>query len=163
MTRPAPRARSRPATGAVLLAVLAAAAASLAGCSSAVQVDAAPEGADPVCAAVFAALPDEVAGGERRDTTSQGSSAWGEPPVVLRCGVEVAGPTSDPCQVVEAPDGTSVDWVVSEPQGGRVVWTTYGRTPAVELSMPDVADVTAAAPLDVAEAVALVEQQRACT
>jgi len=153
--RPAPRQRTALAAGALL--------ASLAGCSSAVQVDAAPEGADPVCAEVFQALPDEVAGGERRETTSQGSSAWGDPPVVLSCGVEVAGPTSNPCQVVEAPDGTSVDWVVAEPEDGRVVWTTYGRTPAVELSMPEDADVTAAAPLDVAEAVAVIEQQRACT
>ena len=153
MTRPAP-----------LRAALVAAAllGALTGCTSAVQVDAAPDAAEPVCAEVFQTLPEEVAGAERRETTSQGSAAWGEPPVVLRCGVEVPGPSTDPCQVVEAPDGTAVDWVVAEPEGGRVVWTTYGRTPAVELSMPDLPEVTTAAPLDVAEAVTAIEQQRAC-
>ena len=154
MTRPAP-----------LRAALVAAAAlgALTGCTSAVQVDAAPDAAQPVCAEVFQTLPEEVAGAERRETTSQGSAAWGDPPVVVRCGVEVPGPTSDPCQVVEAPDGTAVDWVVSEPEDGRVVWTTYGRTPAVELSMPDLPEVTTAAPLDVAEAVTAIEATRACT
>jgi hypothetical protein len=64
---------------------------------------------------------------------------------------------------VEDPDGTSVDWVVRDPRGGRSTWVTYGRVPAVELSMPADGAVVNAATLDVGAAVSALPQQRACT
>ncbi|GGC12641.1 DUF3515 domain-containing protein [Cellulomonas carbonis] len=147
------------------LAVLASA-----GCASAVPVEVAPYAADPLCAEVVLALPDELDGMPRRDTTSQATVAWGEggAPVVLRCGVEPPGPTTDAC--VAADDGTtSVDWVLveGEPRAdGAADWTftTYGRSPAVEVFLP--ADVAASRStsflIDLGPAVSRVEQTRAC-
>jgi hypothetical protein len=145
-----------------LVAVLAAVAAGVAGCSSAVDVTPGPDAADPACAKVVASLPRTVAGLSSREVTAQGAAAWGDPPVVLRCGVAPPGPSTD-CQHVESPDAPAVDWVVHEPRAGRVRWVTYGRVPAVELSMPADGGVVNAATIQVAAAVAATAQRRACT
>lgn len=115
----------------------------LAGCASAVATTAGPHATDPVCAQVVLATPDELSDLERRDTDAQATTAWGDDSgaVVLRCGVEPLGPTTDRCETVEAPDGTSVDWVVvaSEPDdeaGSDWTFTTYGRVPAVQVLVP---------------------------
>lgn len=106
----------------------------LAGCASAVPVEAAPEAADPLCAEVMVSLRsgslDELADRPRRDTTAQSTAAWGDPPVLLRCGVPTPGPTTDACVRVDG-----VDWVLDD-SGERPVFTTYGRVPAVEVSFP---------------------------
>ena len=116
----------------------------LTACTSTVATTAAPYATDPVCAQVVLATPDELAAGlKRQDTDAQATTAWGDEAgaVVLRCGVEPLGPTTDRCQTVEAADGTSVDWVVvasdpdDEASSDRTV-TTYGRVPAVQLEVP---------------------------
>jgi hypothetical protein len=141
----------------------------LSGCSRAVAVEAAPQGWSKACAEVYTALPDGVAGLDRRETTAQGAAAWsggadGEV-VVLRCGVEPldALETAGGCTAVESPGGGTVDWIPGEPLDGRVIWTTYGRTPAVALEMPADEAVTSSATIDVAPAVALVEKDRSCS
>jgi hypothetical protein len=110
---------------AVVLVVL------LAGCTSAVDTEAGPDAADPRCAEVRGNGFDELADRPRRETNAHSTAAWGEPAVVMRCGVEPPGPTTDACVGV---DGT--DWVLTEP-GGRAVFTTYGRVPAIEVTLPD--------------------------
>ncbi|WP_199425118.1 DUF3515 family protein [Actinotalea solisilvae] len=156
----------RGATAVASLAVVAA----LGACSSPVVVPAGPDAADPLCASVVLAVPDELAGMPRLDTSSQATTAWGDraAPVVLRCGVEPPAPTTDPC--VDADDGTTqVDWVaVAGPEDatGAAPWTfvTYGRDPAVEVRVP--AEVTSSRStsflLDLGAAVSLVEQTREC-
>jgi hypothetical protein len=94
--------------------------------------------------------------------------AWGDPadPVVLRCGVEPPGPTTDRC--VNADDGeTSVDWINvpgDEREDGSWLFTTYGRAPAVEVVIPAAVTETSSTSfvLDLGPAVAKVEQTRAC-
>jgi hypothetical protein len=117
-----------PFTAAVLLA---------AGCSGpeAVVVDPAPTASDPVCAEVLLLAPVELGGLARRPTTSQATRAWGDPPIVLRCGVVPPGPSPERCVRVTSPDGDVVDWLAIE---GSQAWTfvTYGRTPAVEVLVP---------------------------
>src|SRR5690606_21634264 len=113
----------------------------LGGCAQPVQVPVAPHAPDPVCAAVVLALPDEVEAGQRRTTSSQATAAWvpddGGEPVVLRCGVEPPGPTTERCVAVELVDGTSIDWVsVADDATGQWVFTTYGRVPAVGVTIP---------------------------
>ena len=142
----------------------------LAGCAPAVVVPPADAADDPDCARVVLALPDELGGLRRVETTSQATTAWGEPtrPVVLRCGVEPPEPTTDPC--VDADDGTTqVDWVArsGEPrEDGSADWTfvTYGRDPAVEVRVPAEVAGTGSTSflLDLGPAVALVEQTREC-
>jgi len=117
--------------------------ATTAACSSAVSVPVAAHGADPVCADVVLALPAELASYPRRSTSSQATTAWGDPaaPIVLRCGVEPPGPTTDRCVTATDHAGRSVDWIAIEGPtgaGGGATWTftTYGREPAVEVTVP---------------------------
>jgi hypothetical protein len=140
----------------------------LAGCTGAVPVEVAPYAADPLCAEVVLALPRDLGGLARLGTTSQATVAWGDPadPVVLRCGVEPPGPTTDRC--VNADDGeTSVDWITvpgDEREDGSWLFTTYGRVPAVEVVVPASVTETSSTSfvLDLGPAVAKVEQTRAC-
>jgi hypothetical protein len=113
------------AAGAVLIA-----AAGLAACAGTVAMEAAPEADDPACAAVSVRLPDTIAGQERRWTDAQATGAWGDPAaVLLTCGVAVPGPSELACQTVEG-----VDWLVDESEAPKYYrFTTFGRTPAVEV------------------------------
>jgi hypothetical protein len=151
--------------GAVLTAVLAA-------CSNPVPVPVAPYAHDPMCARVVLDLPRSLEGLERLPTGSQATVAWGDRahPVVLRCGVEPPIPSVDHC--VTADDGTTaVDWlaVPDEAVGAtedEVPWTftTYGRSPAVEVRVPAavVQSRSTSFLVDLGPAVAQVEQTRSC-
>lgn len=156
-------ARRLPAAAGLVLA--------LAACAPGVSVAEAPHGADPVCASVVLALPDRLGDLPRQRTTSQASAAWGTAaaPVVLRCGVEVPGPTTVHCVSVETPDGPSIDWlaVADDPAAqGTTDWTftTYGRDPAVEVRVPgSVASTRSTSFLDqLGPAIAQVKPTRAC-
>ncbi len=90
------------------------------------------------CTSLIGDLPHRVSGLRRRDT--QGSAlgaAWGDPAIVLRCGVGTPKgyQQTSPCQRVNG-----VDWFVPEDQiadqGSDVVLTTIGRKPAVEVAVP---------------------------
>lgn len=141
--------------------------AALSGCAHAVAAQVAPNATDPVCASVVLAMPDSLGDGlPQRDTTAQATTAWGEPtdPIVLRCGVEPLGPTTEHCETVETPGGPSIDWVVVENDDNSWTFTTYGRQPAVELHVPaTVARERATSFVDLlGPAVAVTEQVRSC-
>ena len=109
----------------------------LAGCSQPLVVPPATYAADPDCARVMLAMPTVVGGLDVRGTTSQATAAYGsEDPIVVRCGVEPPGPTLDSCVAVDAETGTQ-DWLIVE---GDDVWTatSFGRSPAVEVTIPKV-------------------------
>jgi len=138
----------------------------LAACAPTVPVTVAPYATDPVCASVVLSLPASLGTGlDRVDTDAQATAAWGEPraAVVLRCGVEPLGPTTERCESVTTPHGPTVDWVVVEDDGDWT-FTTYGRVPAVELVVPEpVATARSTSFVDLlGPAVALTEQQRSC-
>lgn len=112
------------------LAASAAAGLVLSGCSPAVDVAPAKDAANAACAPMMLALPDAIGEAKLRKTNSQATAAWGDPSlVVLRCGVNVPGPTTDRCVTVNG-----IDWVIKE---GDPVWTltTFGREPATEILM----------------------------
>ena len=89
-----------------------------AGCSSAVPVSPATHATDPDCAALILATPDSLGDGlGRRNTTAQATTAWGDPAIVLRCGVEPPGPTTERCETVSSADGPSIDWLVVQDDG----------------------------------------------
>lgn len=142
----------------------------LAGCSTPVTVPAAPFASDPVCAEIVLALPVTLGDLERQETTSQATAAWGDrsDPVVLRCGVEPLAPTTDRCLTV-ADGETSVDWVAvpgDQDDTGSAPWrfTTYGRSPAVEVLVPAsvTTDRSSDFLLDLGPAVSAVGQTRTC-
>jgi Protein of unknown function (DUF3515) len=118
--------RQRP----VLLAV--GAVACLAACSGPVAVDDAdltPELAD-ACHALIDSLPETVADQERRDVDGHYGAAYGDPPIILRCGVDRPDQLMTICMKVEG-----IDWFLGESDDGAMV-TTVGRTPAVQLDVP---------------------------
>lgn len=59
-----------------------------------------------------------------------GVAAWGDPAIIARCGVTPPGPTTLECIAVD-----SVDWIV-EPLTDGMVFTTFGRDPAMEVIVP---------------------------
>lgn len=103
-------------------------AAGLAGCSTTVHLEPAADANDPACASVSVLLPDTVGGYERVWTDAQATGAWGDPTVVLRCGVEPPAPSDLVCTTLGG-----VDWLVLEQEEERQRLVTYGREPAIEV------------------------------
>ncbi|GAA4178519.1 DUF3515 family protein [Gryllotalpicola koreensis] len=136
----------------------------LAGCTPTVAMDAAPHANDPKCASVTVVLPDSVAGQKEDYTDAQATGAWGNPvKVQLRCGVAPLGPTTKPCITV-ASGQDSVDWVLTnDPDDKVLTYVTYGRTPAVEVTIQHgtggVSDANVLP--DLAQAVASIPQSKA--
>ena len=128
--RSAERARTPTRTLATLFPALALfASIALTGCTPTVPLEAATDATDPVCAAVVVELPTTVADQAQRETDAQGTAAWGTPAtVLLHCGVPTPGPTTDRCFGIDG-----VDWVQDDSDTPRNRYTTYGRTPAVEV------------------------------
>ncbi len=115
----------------------------LTGCSATVSMKPAPEATTVACAGVVVRLPAQVAGLMRRETDAQGTGAWGNPvAALLRCGVPVSGPTTQPCFTFGG-----VDWVARSSSATRVVFDTFGRSPQIETvvdgSRVNAADVVA--------------------
>ncbi|MDP9222233.1 MAG: DUF3515 domain-containing protein [Actinomycetota bacterium] len=102
------------------------------GCSDQVTAKL-PAGADdPACTQLGAALPKTLLKQDRRatDPSSPALAAWGDPAIILRCGVETPGPTTDQCTTVNG-----IDWV-ARPLTDGYDFTTYGRTPAIQVLVP---------------------------
>lgn len=108
------------------------------GCAGAVDVappdDLSPT-AEQACADLATALPETMSEQERRETDpgSALTAAWGDPAIILRCGVRrpaALQPTSEVTSV------NGVDWFVEELTRGYL-FTTYGRQAYVELTVPD--------------------------
>lgn len=104
------------------------------GCTSAVR--AVPfDGADSrVCRELADRWPSTVADQPQREVAIESDTvaAWGDPPIIARCGAPVPGPTTDQCHDVDG-----IDWVSTPLEDGAVVrFTTYGRDPAIEVLVP---------------------------
>ena len=85
------------------------------------------------CAALLASLPDEVDPGVTRrpvEGDDGRTAAWGDPPVVLQCGVAESDRPEEPAQV------NGVLWSVRD-IGAGYRWTTQDRVPAVSVDVPD--------------------------
>ena len=114
------------AAGAIVLAGL------LSGCAATVALSPAADATSAKCASVVVLLPDTVSTLAQRETDAQGTGAWGEPPdIVLRCGVAVPDPTSK--LVCVTVDG--IDWLRNDAKAPVFTFTTYGRDPAVAVTI----------------------------
>ena len=116
--------------GALLLGL-----ASLSACGRQVDV-APPESPAAICGSL--PLPETVAGAARRPTSGgDGTGAWGEPPITLRCGVArpVALTATSQLLVVDG-----VGWLPIEGSGGAafvaVDWPTSTEPTYVEVIVP---------------------------
>jgi hypothetical protein len=98
-----------------------------------VQASAGDESVRAMCAALMAALPDEIDPGvSRRAVTGDATrtAAWGDPAVTLECGVPVPDRPDQPAQV------NGVVWSVRD-IGAGFRWTTSGLAVPVAVDIPD--------------------------
>ena len=152
--------RQRPALrNAGAVACLGVVAALASGCGSGrVQVEAPrPHGPDAAaCSRLVRALPDRLAGQRRRavEGASGFAAAWGDPAIVLRCGV--AKPRGfDRFATCQETNG--VGWFIPEEQmtgaPRPITMTTIGRVVYVEVRLPTEHWPPAAAMVDLASAI----------
>jgi len=120
-----------PAAGAALSG-MACAALALSACTSAVGVSPAPRASSAACAAASRHWPATVGNQPAVDTSSSSRAvhAWGDPAIIARCGVDPPEPTTEDCVAVD-----DVDWI-AHPLSDGTRFTTYGRSPAVEVLVP---------------------------
>jgi hypothetical protein len=106
----------------------------LAGCGSELSVDTYPTTPHTKvdCGGLFADRPVKVAGQKDRRVKGENAAAWGDPAIILRCGVEKPaklGPASR-CDMVDG-----VGWF-SETTADGYVFTTIGRKFYVSVEVP---------------------------
>ena len=137
--------RQRPA----LLAV--GAVACLAGCGGGpVPVDSPtlPRAAATACSALIEALPGTVGDEQRREVDGRFGAAYGDPPILVRCGVSRPAELMTDCLSVNG-----VDWYFQgEGKQDRIAWTV-GREPVVQVRIPARYGVSADPLVDVGPAV----------
>jgi hypothetical protein len=97
-----------------------------------------PSAGDPACTSLISRLPQRLLGAPRGSTGLAGVAVWGDPAIVLRCGLVPPGPSTKPCIGVDG-----VDWLFSEDKD-TYYFDTFGRRPAVELTIPSSIDRTTA-------------------
>ncbi|MGQ0631699.1 MAG: DUF3515 domain-containing protein [Sporichthyaceae bacterium] len=110
-----------------------------------------PPTAQQACAALATQLPERIDGDARREVepASPTTAAWGEPAVIMRCGVP------RPAALVATSflnTVNGVDWFLEELPGVRR-FTTAGRALFVEVSVPFEHDPVIGPLVDLAAAV----------
>lgn len=101
----------------------------LTGCTTDVPMEPALDANNPACADVIVRLPSSVDNLDRRYTNAQSTGAWGDPAsVLLYCGIEPSGPTTDSCVTVNG-----VDWIIDDSRAPLFRFEAYGRSPGVEV------------------------------
>nr|WP_258562679.1 DUF3515 domain-containing protein [Nocardioides sp. MAH-18] len=90
---------------------------------------------DRACRDLVAALPASLAGQDSVEVEgdTEHGAAWGDPPIVLTCGVDALDISdAPPCTVVDG-----VGWVVPDEGGDETVFTADGYRPRVQVVVPD--------------------------
>ena len=149
----------------VLLAMAAAVGLLLTGCAGGgtVAVEPAENASDPACPSIVLNLPETISEGdvqlEKRKTSAQATGAWGSPTaVIMRCGVPEPAPSSATCTTVE-----DVDWVNVAVEGTTYTFVSYGRTPAVEVTLDNTRASAIAALSAISPTMQRTEQYSQCT
>lgn len=131
----------------------------LPGCAGDVPLDAAENANDPACADVTVRLPSTVAELGKRTTNAQATGAWGDPAgVLLYCGIEPMGPTTQECVNVNG-----VDWIIDDTRAPLYRFEAYGREPGLQVIVDSEKASGTAAVLDLSAVVKELPQVRQCT
>jgi Protein of unknown function (DUF3515) len=103
------------------------------------------------CRTLVDRLPDEVAGADSRPVQPANSLAasWGDPPIVLRCGVAKPAELRPSSHCTEI---NGVGWFAERATRGYI-FTTIGRAAFVEVTVPSEYEPPAAPLIDLAGAV----------
>ena len=136
----------------LLIALALAATLATASCASELSVDEYPTEPDTAvnCKGLFADRPLKVAGQDNRLVKDGNASAWGDPPIILRCGVEKPadlGPASR-CDMV-----ADIGWFTESTSDGYL-FTTIGREFYVSVEVPRDYEPEADALTDLADSIA---------
>ncbi|RKR73648.1 DUF3515 family protein [Frondihabitans australicus] len=133
----------------------------VAGCTSTVSLTPAARANTVGCAGVVVRLPSSLEGLSARSTNAQGTAAWGSPAsVLMTCGITTPKVSDLACYTVGG-----VDWLVTQTGAGDkdAVYTTYGRSPGVQVVVDTKAVPTASNVLfDVASAVKTLPKTGSC-
>ncbi|MDO4241387.1 MAG: DUF3515 domain-containing protein [Microbacteriaceae bacterium] len=142
------------------LAAAAAALFALTACGAGpVPMKAAEDANNPACANVTVRLPDTVGALKKRSTNAQATGAWGDPAVVLlRCGLPVSAPTTQPCVNVNG-----IDWIVDESKAPNYRFEAYGRDPGLEVLVDSTKTSGTDALLELGSAISQLPQTRQCS
>ncbi len=121
----------------------------LSGCSGGLYDFSTDPGTSTACRALVTSLPATVADQPATPVDSARVAAWGDPRIVLRCGVRQPAelqPTS------RCDDVDGIGWFTQKRDGGRL-FTTIGRDPDVSVEVPAGYRPAGTALVDVADAV----------
>ena len=123
----------------------------LSGCAGSVDVDEYPtvKGTEIDCKALLADVPRQVAGQKNADVPRRVAAAWGDPAIILRCGVEKPDALTPSSQCFEVSD---VGWLAETTADGYL-FTTIGRAFHVSVEVPKTYDPAADALADLASSV----------
>lgn len=123
-----------------------------------VAMDPAVNANDPACAETIVRLPDVVADLDRRRTNAQSTGAWGSPEsVLLYCGIEPSGPTTDSCVNLNG-----IDWIIDRSNEPLYRFEAYGRNPGLQVIVDSEQVSGTAALMDLTLAVSMLPQERQC-
>jgi hypothetical protein len=91
--------------------------------------------AGAACPKLMSALPFELAGeaSRRVRSTTPYAYAWGDPPIVLRCGVPAPAGFVVGAGVIQI---NGIQWYVDTSDPAAAVWTTVDRPVGVEVRVP---------------------------
>ena len=134
---PVRRPESTRTRGVVACALLALAA----GCTGSVEIDSPHVDASTraACARFLEAVPEKVSGEVQRKTDPPDAlgAAWGDPPIVVTCGVQMPDDFDafSPCEEVNGVGWYSPDEDVADPTSD-VTMTTIGFEPVVRIELP---------------------------
>jgi hypothetical protein len=105
-------------------------------------------------------FPAKLGGLGRSDVNAPGVGVWGKGEVVLRCGLRPPLASTNPCVNVNG-----VDWLVesADPQTNGKTIITFGRRPAVEVSLSDRTPEVDATLVDLSRLVKPIHQQDRCS
>ena len=114
---------------------------------------------DIACADVIVRLPDDLDGLERRSTNAQSTGAWGDPAsILLYCGIEPSGPTTDECINING-----IDWIRDDSNDPLFRFEAYGREPGLEVIIDASKTSSANAIPELEPVVTQLPQVRQCT
>jgi hypothetical protein len=123
----------------------------LTGCSGSVDVDDYPTTPDTEvdCKALFADAPRRVADQDRLEVPGDVAAVWGDPAIILRCGVEKPDALTPSSRCFDVND---VGWLAETTADGYL-FTTIGRRFHVSVEVPKSYDPAADALADLASSV----------
>ncbi|PWI15219.1 DUF3515 domain-containing protein [Streptomyces sp. Act143] len=89
-----------------------------------------------LCQELDRELPSEVDGQDRRDPepASELTAGWGDPAIILRCGVAKPAKMTDP--EADGAEVNGVGWLLEKQGDGAFRFTTTLRTAYVEVTIP---------------------------